>query len=56
MVCSILTIDEIYKYISNMGSHLITYSIAIGEENICFLTPQFKFIKRENIKNIELME
>ena len=32
MVCSFLTNDEIYNYISNMGNKLTPYSIAIGEE------------------------
>ena len=39
-----------------MGNNLIPYSIALGEENIYFLTPDFKFIKREITKNIESME
>ena len=56
MVCSFLTNDKKYKYISNMGKNLVPYSITIGEENICFLTPDFKFIKRENIKNFKPME
>ena len=34
MVCSFLINDKIYKYISNMGKKLLTYSIAIGEEKI----------------------
>ena len=33
MVCSFLTNDKIYKYISNMGNNLTPYSIAIGWEN-----------------------
>ena len=41
MVCSFLTNDRIYKYISNMGSNLIPYSIAVGWENIYYLTPYF---------------
>ena len=49
MVCSFLTNDRIYKYISNMGKNLVPYSIAKGWENIYFLTPYFKFIKKENI-------
>ena len=49
MVCSFLTNDEIYKYISNMGSNLSRYSIAIGEKNIYYLNPHFKFTKKENI-------
>ena len=56
MVCSFLTNDKIYKYISNMGYILVPYSIVIGEENIYFLTPHFKFNRREIITNIELME
>ena len=47
MVCSFLTNDRIYKYISNMGNNLIPYSIAIGFENIYYLSPYFKFIKKE---------
>ena len=50
MVCSFLTNDKIYKYISNMGDNLPPYSIAIGWENIYYLTPYFKFIKKENIE------
>ena len=49
MVCSFLTDDKIYKYISNMGNNLTPYSIAIGIENIYYLTPHFKYIKKENI-------
>ena len=49
MVCSFLTTDKIYKYISNMGNNLTPYSIAIGWENIYFLTPYFRVIKKENI-------
>ena len=49
MVCSFLTNDRIYKYISNMGKNLTSYSIAIGYENIYYITPYFRFIKRENI-------
>ena len=49
MVCSFLTDDRIYKYISNMGNNLTPYSIAIAWENIYYLTPHFKYIKKENI-------
>ena len=49
MVCSFLTNDRIYKYISIMGNELTPYSIAIGWENIYYLTPYFKFTKKENI-------
>ena len=47
-VCCFLT-HEIYKYISNMGNNLTPYSKAIGWENIYYLTPNFKFFKKENI-------
>ena len=49
MVCSFVTNDRIYKCISNMGNNLTPYSIAIGWENIYYLTPYFKFTKKENI-------
>ena len=48
-VCSFLTDDKIYKYISNMGNNLSPYSIAIGWENVYYLTPCFRFVKRKNI-------
>ena len=32
-----------------MGNNQIPYSIAIGEEKIYFLSPDFEFIKRKNI-------
>ena len=48
-VCSFLTNDKIYKYISNMGNNLTPYSIAIGWENIYYLTPFFRFIKKANV-------
>ena len=56
MVCSFQTNDKIYEYISNMGNNLVPYSITIVEENIYFSNPDFEFIKKENIKNIKLME
>ena len=33
MACSFMTSDNIYEYISNMGSNLCPYSVATGEEN-----------------------
>ena len=36
MVCTFLTNDIIYEYISNMGNMLTPSSIAVGEENIYF--------------------
>ena len=49
MVCSFLSDDRIYKYISNMGNNLTPYSIATGEENYYLLAPSFKFIKKDKI-------
>ena len=51
MICSFLTNDKIYKYISNMGNNLCPYSIAIGYENIYYFSPYFKNTK---IKNIDI--
>ena len=48
-VCSFLTNDKSFKHISNMGKNLTPYSIAIGWENIYYLTPYFRFIKKKNI-------
>ena len=48
-VCSFLTNDKIYKYLSNMGNNLTPYSIAIGYENSYYLTPYFRYIKKKNI-------
>ena len=49
MVSSFLTNDRIYKYISNMCKNLTPCSIAIGWENIYYLTPYFRFVQRKNI-------
>ena len=46
-VCSFLTNDRIYKFISNMGNNLTPYSIALGWENIYYLTPYFRFVQRK---------
>ena len=57
----LLTNDDIFKYISNMGNNLTSYSIATSEENshkyshIYFLTPHFTFIKRDRIDDNELL-
>ena len=49
MICSFLTNDSLYKYISIIGNNLTPCSIAIGWENIYYLTLYFKFTKKENI-------
>ena len=50
MVCSFLTSDNIYEYVSNMGNNLSPYSFAIGEENYYLLAPNFSFIKKDKIE------
>ena len=49
MICSFITNDKIYKYISNMGTNLTPYIVAVNHENLYFLTPHFKFSKREKL-------
>ena len=49
MVCSFLTNEKIYKYISNMVNKFSPYSIAIGEKNIYYRKPNFIFSKKQNI-------
>ena len=56
MICSFLTNDNIYNYISNVGNNLTPFSIAIGGENIYFLTPHFKFFKRVKNNEKELLK
>ena len=55
-VCSFLTNDRIYKYISNMGNNSSPCSVAIGYENIYYLTPFFKFSRKENIDENDIDE
>ena len=45
-VCSFLTNGKIYKYISNMGNNLCPYSIAFSWENIYYISPYFRYIKK----------
>ena len=49
MVCSFMTNDNIYEYISNMGNNFSPYGFAIGKENYYLLTPNFNFIKKDKI-------
>ena len=49
MVCSFLTSDNIYEYVSNMGNNLSPYSFATGEENYYLLAPNFSFIRKHKI-------
>ena len=49
MICSFMTNDNIYEYVSNMGNNLSPYSIGTGEENYYLLAPNFSFIKKDKI-------
>ena len=49
MVCSFMTSDNIYEYVSNMGRNLSPYSFAVGKEKYYLLTPNFSFIKKDKI-------
>ena len=53
---SFITNDQILNYISNMGNNLIPYSIAVGEENVYFLSPHCKHTKRVKIRDIDLLK
>ena len=55
-MCSFLTKDSIYKYISNNGKNLTPYSVAVGHEVVFFITRHFKFNKREKINVNELLK
>ena len=52
MICSFLTNDRIYKYISNLGNNLSPYRIATGEENYYLLAPKFNFNKKDKLITI----
>ena len=56
MVRSFMTSDNIYEYISNMGNNLSPYSVATGEENYYLLAPNFKFIKKDKIDYITILD
>ena len=46
MVCSFMTSDNIYEYVSKMGNNLSPYSVATGSENtVCWLRI-LNFLKR----------
>ena len=56
MVCSFLTNDNIYEYVSNMEYNLCPFSVATGEKNYSLLAPNFKFIKKEKIDYDAILE
>ena len=49
IVCSFMTSDNIYEYISTMGNSLCPYNVGTGEENYYLLVPNFKMIKKDKI-------
>ena len=56
MVCSFMSSDNIYEYISNMGNNLCPYSVGTGEENYYLLTLNFKFIKKDKIDYDDILK
>ena len=56
MVCSFMTSDNIYEYISNMGDNLSPYSLATGEEKYYLLAPNFSFIKKDKIDYDDILK
>ena len=48
-MCSFLTDDKIYTYISNMVNNLTAYSIALGYKNVFYITPYFKYVEKKDI-------
>ena len=56
MVCSFLTSDNIYEYVSNMRNNLSPYSFATGEENYYLLAPNFSFIKKDKIDYDDILK
>ena len=56
IVCSFMTSDNIYKYVSNMGINLSPYSVATGEENYFLLTPNFSFFKKDKIDYDDILK
>ena len=56
IICSFMTSDNIYDNISNMGNKLSPYSVATGEENYYLLTPNFSFIKKDNIDYDDILK
>ena len=56
MVCSFMTSDNIYEYVSNMGNNLTPYIIATGEENYYLLAPNFNFIKKDMIDYDDILK
>ena len=49
MVCSFMTSDKKYEYISNMGNILCAYGVATGDEKYYLLAANFKFTKKDKI-------
>ena len=56
MVCSFMTSDNIYDYISNMGNNFCPYSLATGEENYYLLDPNFNLIKKDKIDHDAILD
>ena len=48
-ICTFMTSDNFFEYISNMGNNLCPYIVAIGEKNYYLLAPNFKFFEKDKI-------
>ena len=55
-IYSFITNEHILELISNMGDNMIRFCIAIGEENIYFLSPHCNCVKRAKIIDDELLK
>ena len=55
-IYSLITNDHILYYISDMGNNLIPYSIAVGEENVYFVSLHCKFTKRVIIRDVDKLK
>ena len=56
MICSFMTSDNIYEYVSIMGNNLNPYNFATGEENYYLLAPNFSFIEKDKIDYDDILK
>ena len=56
IIHSFVTTDQILENFFNIGDNIIPYSMDIGEKKIYFLSPHCENLKREKIRNDELLE
>ena len=56
MICSFMTSDNTYEYISSIGKILCPYSAATVEENYYLSARNVSFIKKVKIDNSTIMD